>query len=127
MNQEFQEALDMYQALMTLENEPVVSAGGDDFHRCCGQDTVVIDSHRTCTECGRSVVTMVGSTIPTDNGRFRKTSVYKRTDYFVHLLRLMTCQKGNTPPNYCEIREELKKCTFATVGQLKSIMKKKVR
>lgn len=117
MMDEFDQIINEYE--QTLQQSPVQDSS---FSMCCNQDTVIIGSNRTCQVCGKSTEEFI-FVIQTESIRFRKRSVYKRIDYFVHLLKLITCQKVCVCPGYDAVLETLWREKFNNILELKAVMK----
>lgn len=93
------------------------------FNRCCNNETIVIGSNRTCLECGKSTISLI-TIVQSKSARLRRTSVYKRLEYFKHLLSLMTYSKQSLPKRYREAVEFLQSQEFDHIQELRHILKK---
>jgi hypothetical protein len=95
----------------------------DDFSVCCGQETVIIESYRTCKTCGRCQEEFI-YIIQTESIRKNKRVLYKRVSYFKHLMYLYSCNKLSNSPKYNNVLSVLKNEDFDSIQDLRAIMKK---
>ena len=87
----------------------------------CEHDYLLTDVGYSCHKCGivnGSKFIPTGSSIPKKNHH-----IYKRNNYFVEKMRLLTGIKQTTHPKYVEMINLFKKIKIANIKELKSLMK----
>jgi len=95
----------------------------DDHSLCCGSETTLIDSNRTCLTCGNSVEQFI-YIVQSSSSFLKHRYLYKRKSYFKTLLHLYSCNKLSTSSNYNKSLEILRNEKFENILELRKIMKK---
>lgn len=118
--------LDLEIDVLFSEFDDSISPVKHNFDLCCGNATVVIESNKTCLTCGNFLPSLLLSP-PERYGKttsnYRKRSIYKRCDYFRHILRLLTCRAQLLPAGYDEVVLSLKDKAIKNIFELKKAMK----
>jgi len=87
----------------------------------CDHDYLLTDTGYSCQKCG---ITNGSKFIPTGSHTPKKNHhIYKRKNYFVEKMRLLTGIKQTTHPKYVEMIDLFKKFKISNIKELKSLMK----
>lgn len=119
--------MDEFDELFKKFDENEILDKKDNLNICCNMPTISRDGNRICTKCGNvqfGIVFAEANRFSEPSSKWRKRSIYKRCDYFRHVLRLLTCRSPLLPNNYDDVINHLKTEQFETIIELKKIMKK---